>query len=92
LAELTITGHAAPPMDLEVARNFLVALRIGALVGIDRERKEAAEPGRSFGGPFGDASSVRRCESACTFRLCKSSPRPSESVGCNQPPIGCGLR
>jgi uncharacterized membrane protein (DUF4010 family) len=37
-------------MDLEVARNFLVALLIGALVGIDRERKKAAEPGRSFGG------------------------------------------
>jgi len=37
-------------MDLEVARNFLVALLIGALVGIDRERKKAAEPGGSFGG------------------------------------------
>jgi uncharacterized membrane protein (DUF4010 family) len=37
-------------MDLEVARNFLVALLIGALVGIDRERKKAAEPGSSFGG------------------------------------------
>jgi uncharacterized membrane protein (DUF4010 family) len=37
-------------MDIEVARNFLVALLIGALVGIDRERKKAAEPGRSFGG------------------------------------------
>src|SRR5688572_26739863 len=37
-------------MDLEVARNFLVALLIGALVGIDRERKKAAEPGASFGG------------------------------------------
>jgi uncharacterized membrane protein (DUF4010 family) len=37
-------------MDLEVARNFLVALLIGALVGIDRERKKAAESGRSFGG------------------------------------------
>jgi uncharacterized membrane protein YhiD involved in acid resistance len=37
-------------MDLEVARNFFVALLIGALVGVDRERKRAAEPGRSFGG------------------------------------------
>src|SRR5688500_420286 len=37
-------------MDLEVARNFLVALLIGALVGIDRERKKTAESGRSFGG------------------------------------------
>jgi uncharacterized membrane protein (DUF4010 family) len=37
-------------MDLEVARNFLVALLIGALVGIDRERKKEAEPGGSFGG------------------------------------------
>ena len=37
-------------MDLEVARSFLVALLIGALVGIDRERKKAADPGHSFGG------------------------------------------
>ncbi len=37
-------------MDLDIARRFLVALLIGALVGIDRERKKAAEPGRSFGG------------------------------------------
>jgi hypothetical protein len=37
-------------MDLEVARNFVVALLIGALVGIDRERKKATESGRSFGG------------------------------------------
>jgi uncharacterized membrane protein (DUF4010 family) len=37
-------------MDFEVARNFLVALLIGALVGIDRERKKAAEPGGSSGG------------------------------------------
>jgi uncharacterized membrane protein (DUF4010 family) len=37
-------------MDLDVARNFLIALLIGALVGIDRERKKAAEPGHSFGG------------------------------------------
>ena len=37
-------------MDLEVARNFLVALLIGALVGIDRERKKDTEPGGSFGG------------------------------------------
>ena len=37
-------------MDLEVARNFLIALLIGALVGIDRERKKDAAPGGSFGG------------------------------------------
>lgn len=37
-------------MDLDTARNFLIALLIGALVGIDRERKKAAEPGQSFGG------------------------------------------
>ena len=37
-------------MDLDVARSFLIALLIGALVGIDRERKKAAEPGHSFGG------------------------------------------
>jgi len=37
-------------MDLEVARNFLIALLIGALVGIDRERKKEAEPAGSFGG------------------------------------------
>jgi uncharacterized membrane protein (DUF4010 family) len=38
-------------MDYEVARNFFIALLIGALVGIDRERKKAAEPGHSsFGG------------------------------------------
>ena len=37
-------------MDLALARSFLIALLIGALVGIDRERKKAAEPGHSFGG------------------------------------------
>ena len=37
-------------MDPDIARRFLVALLIGALVGIDRERKKLAEPGRSFGG------------------------------------------
>lgn len=37
-------------MDLEVARNFLIALLLGALVGVERERKKAAEPARSFGG------------------------------------------
>ncbi len=40
----------AEPMDLDIAWRFLVALLIGALVGIDRERKKAAEPGPSFGG------------------------------------------
>jgi uncharacterized membrane protein (DUF4010 family) len=37
-------------VDLDLARNFLVALLIGALVGIDRERKKAVEGGHSFGG------------------------------------------
>ncbi len=37
-------------MDLDIARRFLVALLIGALVGIDRERRKHAEPGHSFGG------------------------------------------
>lgn len=37
-------------MDLEVARNFLIALSIGALIGIEREKKKDAEPGRSVGG------------------------------------------
>ena len=37
-------------MDLDLARSFLIALLIGALVGIDRERKKAIEPGHSFGG------------------------------------------
>jgi len=37
-------------MDLEVARNFLIALSIGALIGIEREKKKDAEPGRTVGG------------------------------------------
>lgn len=37
-------------MDLETARNFLIALLIGALVGIDRERKKEAETTGTFGG------------------------------------------
>lgn len=37
-------------MDLAVARNFLIALLIGALVGIDREKKKGVEPGHTFGG------------------------------------------
>lgn len=37
-------------MDLTVARNFMVALLIGALIGIEREKKRDAEPGRSLGG------------------------------------------
>ena len=36
-------------MDLELAGNFLIALAIGALVGIEREKKKG-EPGHSFGG------------------------------------------
>jgi uncharacterized membrane protein (DUF4010 family) len=37
-------------MDLEVARNFLIALAIGALVGIEREKKRATDPAASLGG------------------------------------------
>lgn len=37
-------------MDLEVARNFLIALAIGALIGIEREKKKDAEPAGSLGG------------------------------------------
>lgn len=37
-------------MDLDVAGNFLVALLIGALVGIEREKKKVSEPGHAFGG------------------------------------------
>lgn len=37
-------------MDLDVAGNFLVALLIGALVGIEREKKKDEESGRTFGG------------------------------------------
>jgi uncharacterized membrane protein (DUF4010 family) len=36
-------------MTLEVAQNFLIALLIGALVGIDREKKKDAEPGHTAG-------------------------------------------
>lgn len=37
-------------MDLDIAGNFLVALLIGALVGIEREKKKVSEPGHAFGG------------------------------------------
>jgi len=37
-------------MDWGVARNFLIALLIGALVGIEREKKKGLEPSHSFGG------------------------------------------
>src|SRR6478609_9567113 len=37
-------------MDLDLARNFLIALLIGALVGIEREKKKDTEPGPSLGG------------------------------------------
>lgn len=37
-------------MTPELARQFLFAMLIGALVGIERERKRRAEPGRAFGG------------------------------------------
>ncbi len=37
-------------MDLETARNFLIALAIGALVGIEREKKKSSDGGQGFGG------------------------------------------
>jgi len=37
-------------MDLDTARNFLIALAIGALVGIEREKRKAAEATTAFGG------------------------------------------
>ncbi|MBI5256340.1 MAG: MgtC/SapB family protein [Burkholderiales bacterium] len=37
-------------MDLIVARNFLIALLIGALIGIEREKKKVADPSQAFGG------------------------------------------
>jgi len=37
-------------MNLDVARHFLVALFIGALVGVEREQRRSSEPERSFGG------------------------------------------
>lgn len=37
-------------MDLDIARSFLIALLIGALVGIEREKKKGLEPGHAFGG------------------------------------------
>ncbi len=37
-------------MDLQLARQFLIALLIGALVGIDRERNKANEQRHTFGG------------------------------------------
>lgn len=37
-------------MDLEAARNFLIALLIGALVGIEREKRKDRVAGQSFGG------------------------------------------
>jgi uncharacterized membrane protein (DUF4010 family) len=37
-------------MDLELARHFLAALLIGALVGIEREKRKHDDPARAFGG------------------------------------------
>ncbi|WP_151633194.1 MgtC/SapB family protein [Noviherbaspirillum aerium] len=36
-------------MTLELAQSFLIALLIGALIGIDREKKKDAEPGHTAG-------------------------------------------
>ena len=37
-------------MDLELARHFLAALLIGALVGTEREKRKHDDPARAFGG------------------------------------------
>jgi uncharacterized membrane protein (DUF4010 family) len=37
-------------MNLEVARHFMIALFIGALVGVEREQRRSSEPERFFGG------------------------------------------
>lgn len=37
-------------MDLELARRFLAALLIGALVGIEREKRKHDDPAHAFGG------------------------------------------
>jgi uncharacterized membrane protein (DUF4010 family) len=37
-------------MDIELARHFLAALLIGALVGTEREKRKHDDPGRAFGG------------------------------------------
>lgn len=37
-------------IDPIVARNFLIALLIGALIGIEREKKKDIDPGQAFGG------------------------------------------
>lgn len=39
-----------PEIDVVVIRNFLIALLIGALVGVEREKHKAAEHPASFGG------------------------------------------
>jgi uncharacterized membrane protein (DUF4010 family) len=39
-----------PEVDVVVVRNFLIALLIGALVGIEREKHKVAERPQSFGG------------------------------------------
>lgn len=39
-----------PEMDLTTAQNFLIALLIGALVGIEREKSKATHPEQSFAG------------------------------------------
>jgi uncharacterized membrane protein (DUF4010 family) len=37
-------------MDIELARHFLAALLIGALVGTEREKRKHDDPARAFGG------------------------------------------
>lgn len=37
-------------MDLEIARHFLAAFLIGALVGTEREKRKHDDPARAFGG------------------------------------------
>lgn len=37
-------------MNLDTVHHFLIALLIGALVGLEREKKKASEPGHALGG------------------------------------------
>jgi uncharacterized membrane protein (DUF4010 family) len=45
-----VAAVAGIGMDLDLARHFLAAVLIGALVGIEREKRKHADPARAFGG------------------------------------------
>ena len=49
-----------PEVDVVVVRNFLIALMIGALVGIERERHKVTEQPATFAGP----RALQRCQNA----------------------------